>query len=73
MSETYVQRNVNLKKDIADLVQNEQNRRRNGPKGFSLTLNQIVLEWLDGHNAGVLPIDTRAQQDVPAVKRVIRE
>jgi len=63
-------RNVNLQEEAYDIIQAECQRRRNGGKGFSLTLNQIVMEWLDGHNAGVLPIDTRTLQDVPAVTKI---
>jgi hypothetical protein len=72
MSETIV-RNVNLQPETYDLVQAESLRRRNGGKGFSLTLNQIVLEWLDAFNAGIMPLDAekiRRFQEMPAVKSV---
>ena len=70
MSETLL-RTVNLQSEVYDIIQSEAARRRNGGKGFSLTLNQLVLEWLDGYNAGLLPIDTRELQDLPAVVRVL--
>jgi hypothetical protein len=63
-------RNINLRPEVYELVQEEAKRRRNGLKGFSLTLNQIVLEWADAHNAELLPVDTREVQDLPAVKKV---
>jgi hypothetical protein len=66
MAETLL-RNVNLQAEVHAIIQSEASRRRNGGKGFSLTLNQIVLEWLDGYNAGVLPVDTREVQEMPAV------
>jgi hypothetical protein len=40
-------RNVNLRPEVYDLIQGECLIRRNGGKGFSLTLNQIVLEYFD--------------------------
>jgi hypothetical protein len=60
-------RNVNLQPEVYEIIQVEEARRRNGDRGFSLTLNQIVLEWLDGFNAGILPLDTRMLQEMPAV------
>lgn len=70
MSETLI-RTVNIQQEVFEIIQAEAIRRRNGGKGFSLTLNQIVLEWLDAYNAGLLPIDTRALQDIPAVSQVL--
>jgi hypothetical protein len=64
-------RNVNLQPEVYDLVKEESARRRNGEKGFSLTLNQIVLEWLDGYNAGLLPLDRREIQEMPAVANLL--
>jgi hypothetical protein len=61
-------RNIHLQPEVYELVQQEAQRRRNGVRGFSLTLNQIVLEWLDGFNAGLMPLDTRGLKDIPAVK-----
>lgn len=63
-------RNVGLQPDVYDLVKAESFRRRNGVKGFSLTLNQIVLEWADAHNAELLPVETQGLRDLPAVERV---
>jgi hypothetical protein len=40
-------RNVNFRQDAFDLIQGECSIRRNGGKGFSLTLNQIVLEYFE--------------------------
>jgi hypothetical protein len=68
MSDTLL-RTVNLQFDVHEIIQAEAIRRRNGGKGFSLTLNQIVLEWLDGYNAGLLPLDKRELQDMPAVRK----
>ena len=53
-------RNINLQPEVYDIIQAESARRRNGGKGFSLTLNQIVLEWLDAYNAGVVPLNVEA-------------
>jgi len=43
----YSQRNVNMRQDVLDLIEGECAIRRNGPRGFSLTLNQIVLEYFE--------------------------
>lgn len=43
----YVQRNINLRQEVFDLIEGEAVLRRNGEKGFSLTLNQIILEYFD--------------------------
>jgi hypothetical protein len=64
-------RNVGLQPDVYDLVKAESFRRRNGSKGFSLTLNQIVLEWVDLHNAELLPVETKELQELPAVEKVL--
>ena len=40
-------RNVNFRPEVYDLIQGECAIRRNGGKGFSLTLNQIVLEYFE--------------------------
>jgi len=47
MPEKSILRNVNLRPEVYDLIQGESVIRRNGGKGFSLTLNQIVLEYFD--------------------------
>lgn len=44
---THVQRNVNLRQDVDDLIRGECLIRKNGERGFSLTLNQIVLEFFE--------------------------
>lgn len=67
----YNQRNINLKTEIIELVENEIERRRNGERGFSLTVNQMLEEWLDGYNAGLLPLDRRELQEMPAVERLM--
>jgi len=64
-------RNVNLQPDVYDLVKAESFRRRNGAKGFSLTLNQIVMEWVDLHNADCGPVETSTVQEMPAVEKVL--
>jgi hypothetical protein len=69
MSESLI-RTVNFRQEVFDIIKAEIARRRNGGTAFSLTLNQIVLEWLDCYNAGILPIDTRSLQEMPAVKSV---
>ena len=43
----HFQRNVNLRQDVCDLIEGECNIRKNGERGFSLTVNQIVLEYFD--------------------------
>jgi hypothetical protein len=73
MSDTHVSRITSYQSEVYDLIKAEAARRRNGGKGFSLTLNQIVLEWLDGFNAGLIPLNTHRLQDMPAVKKVIKE
>ena len=73
MDNSHIKQNISFLPEVFDIIQAEALRRRNGGKGFSLTLNQIVLEWLDGYNAGVLPIDTRELQDMSAVKSVALE
>lgn len=47
MADKSILRNVNLRPEVYDLIQGECEIRRNGGKGFSLTLNQIVLEYFD--------------------------
>jgi hypothetical protein len=67
-------RNINFQPEVYEVIQLECARRRNGGKGISLTLNQIVMEWLDGYNAGVLPVDPRHLEelkDMPAVEKVL--
>jgi hypothetical protein len=34
-------------------------------------LNQIVLEWVDLHNAELLPVETKELQELPAVEKVL--
>lgn len=43
----FKKRDVNFQPEVYDLIQGECEIRRNGGKGFSLTLNQIVLEYFD--------------------------
>jgi hypothetical protein len=43
----FKKRDVNFQPEVFDLIQGECVIRRNGGKGFSLTLNQIVLEYFD--------------------------
>lgn len=40
-------RNINFRPEVYELIQGECEVRRNGGKGFSLTLNQIVLEFFE--------------------------
>lgn len=40
-------RNVNLQTVTYEIIQKECERRRNGGKGFSLTLNQLIQEWAE--------------------------
>jgi len=47
MEEKFILRNVNLRSEVFDLIQGECIIRRNGGKGFSLTLNQIILEYFE--------------------------
>jgi hypothetical protein len=73
MTETIL-RNVNLQPDVYDLVKAESLRRRNGSKGFSLTLNQIVLEWLDWHNTETPLVEKRPElEEMPAVTGKVSE
>jgi hypothetical protein len=67
----YIPRIINLRPEVYELVQEEAKRRRNGLKGFSLTLNQIVLEWADAHNVELLPVNTRELQDLPTVEKIL--
>ena len=39
------QHNVNLRQDVCYLVEGECLLRNNGEYGFSLTINQIILEY----------------------------
>ncbi|TRZ49269.1 hypothetical protein D4S03_08535 [bacterium] len=39
------QHNVNLRQDVCDLIEGESLLRNNGEYGFSLTVNQIILEY----------------------------
>jgi hypothetical protein len=71
MSNNHISRITSYQSEVYDVIKAEAARRRNGGKGFSLTLNQIVLEWLDAYNAGILPMDTRALQEMPAVEKVL--
>jgi hypothetical protein len=43
----YEQRNVNMRQDVCDLVEGECLLRKNGERGFSLTINQIILEYFE--------------------------
>jgi len=43
----FKKRIVNFRPDVFDLIEGECAIRRNGGKGFSLTLNQIVLEYFE--------------------------
>jgi hypothetical protein len=43
----YIPRNVNLRRDVCDLIEGECNVRKNGERGFSLTINQIILEYFE--------------------------
>lgn len=43
----FKKRIVNFRPEVYDLIQGECAVRRNGGKGFSLTLNQIVLEYFE--------------------------
>lgn len=48
MSKTiHEQRNVNMRQDVCDLVEGECLLRNNGERGFSLTINQIILEYFE--------------------------
>ncbi|MGA2504237.1 MAG: hypothetical protein ABSG01_09125 [Anaerolineales bacterium] len=42
-----IQRNVNFRPEVHDLIMGECAIRNNGENGFSLTLNQIILEYFD--------------------------
>jgi hypothetical protein len=66
----YTQKNVNFQEDVAALVESEVIRRRNGNNGFSRTVNQMLLEWADWHNAEMIPVDTHKLQDLPAVEKI---
>jgi hypothetical protein len=43
----FKKRDVNFQPEVYDLIQGECEIRRNGGKGFSLTLNQIILDYFD--------------------------
>lgn len=43
----YEQRNVNLRREVCDLIEGECVLRNNGGRGFSLTINQIILEYFE--------------------------
>jgi hypothetical protein len=43
----YEQRNVNLRQEVCDLIEGECLVRKNGERGFSLTINQIILEYFE--------------------------
>lgn len=43
----HYQRNVNMRQDVCDLIEGECLVRKNGERGFSLTINQIILEFFE--------------------------
>ena len=43
-------RNINFRREIFEMIQVESCRRNNGLRGFSLTVNQIVLEYFEARN-----------------------
>jgi hypothetical protein len=65
-----VRKSVNLRDDVVSVIEAECEKKRNGDNGFSLTLNQIVLKWLDFQNTECGDVDTRELQNVPAVRTV---
>jgi hypothetical protein len=57
-----IMRNVNFRQEVYDLIQGECEIRRNGGKGFSLTINQIILEYFDlrtPKNIAVMSVDSK--------------
>ena len=60
-------RNVNLRPEVYDLIQGECLLRRNGGKGFSLTLNQIVLDYFEMRPPAV---PARMSEDASSVVKV---
>ena len=65
----FVPRVTNYRSEVYDLIQGECILRRNGGKGFSLTVNQIILDYFAGKN--VVKIETlpgpEGAQAVPVV------
>jgi hypothetical protein len=43
----HFQCNVNMRQDVRDLIEGECLIRKNGSRGFSLTVNQIILEYFE--------------------------
>jgi hypothetical protein len=60
---TYVQCNINLRQDVCDLIEGECLLRKNGERGRSLTVNQIILEYFEmrtPRNMAVGEVDGKA-------------
>lgn len=73
MAVPHTPRITNYETNVYVLIQQESARRRNGGRGFSRTVNQMLLEWLDAYNAGILPFDARPVQTLPAVQAITTE
>jgi hypothetical protein len=69
MSKTeFEKRIVNFRPEVYDLIQGESVVRRNGGKGFSLTINQIVLEYFDMRTPKNVAISKQTITDGGAIK-----
>jgi hypothetical protein len=42
-----IRKSVNLRQEVCDLIAGECLIRNNGESGFSLTLNQVVMEYFE--------------------------
>jgi len=71
MSDKTILRNINLRPEVYDLIQGESALRRNGGKGFSLTLNQIVLEYFAMRTPKFIAVSAETTTDGGAIKPVL--
>lgn len=61
-----ITRNVNFRPEVYDLIQGECALRRNGGKGFSLTVNQIVLDYFElsaQQEPAIIPVPASAETE----------
>lgn len=66
-----ITRNVNFRPEVYDLIQGECIIRRNGGKGFSLTLNQIILEYFDMRTPKNIAVAKELSTDGTEIKPVL--
>ena len=67
----FKKRIANFRPEVYDLIQGESVLRRNGGKGFSLTLNQIVLEYFAMRTPKGIAVSAETTTDGGAIKPVL--